>query len=134
MASQSLLALGSTPLVFLQHLFTEEIYQAEFNHLLTTSHVMADRARLLSISSDLGALWLSAIPSQPRFRMSCPERRCVLRCGSSSVCHFLLSLGSTVLLALIMAVVRRVLMVLATISWPPVLEVLVYVLLSIILW
>ena len=76
---QSLTALGSTPLVFLQHLFTQEIYQEEFSQLLRISPLMADRARLLSVSADLGALWVSAIPSQPRFRMSGAEVRLALR-------------------------------------------------------
>lgn len=68
-----------TPLVFLQHLFSQEIYKQAYNELLESSPQLRDRARLHSIGRDLGALWLSAVPSQPRYRLSGAEMRYALR-------------------------------------------------------
>ena len=59
-----------TPLMFLQHLFSQEIHKQLLDQLFRASPLLTDRARLLSIQGELGSLWLSAGPSQSRFRLS----------------------------------------------------------------
>ena len=65
--------------MFLQHLFSQEIHKQLLDQLFRASPLLTDRARLLSIQGELGSLWLSAVPSQSRFRLSGSEVRMALR-------------------------------------------------------